>query len=125
MILNLLDNAIKYGSPGQTVDVRVARSNGFVRTTVTDQGPGIARDERDEIFRPFHRGREGARSGSGGGGIGLSIVRTLAEQHGGAVHVENARGGGAKFAVDIPGLESKPSPGTPPRVESPEQAAAH
>jgi signal transduction histidine kinase len=125
MILNLLDNAIKYGSPGQTVDVRVARSNGFVRTTVTDQGPGIARDERDEIFRPFHRGREGARSGSGGGGIGLSIVRTLAEQHGGAVHVENARAGGAKFAVDIPGLESKPSPATPPRVESPEQAAAH
>jgi signal transduction histidine kinase len=127
ILLNLLDNAVKYGDAGQTIAVSVQRVNGCVRTRVEDQGPGVAPDERDVIFRAFHRGREGARSGSGGGGIGLSIVRTLAEQHGGSVSVENAPGGGARFTLDIPPAEVASATRTRPatRRESPETTPAH
>jgi signal transduction histidine kinase len=128
MLLNLLDNAVKYGNAGQTVHVAVKRADGFVRTSVTDQGPGVANDEREDIFRAFHRGREGGRSGSGGGGIGLSIVRTLAEHHAGAVHVEDAPGGGAVFCIDIPILQNTattPQTRAVPHIESPEQVTAH
>jgi signal transduction histidine kinase len=128
MLLNLLDNAVKYGNAGQTVHVAVKRADGFVRTSVTDQGPGVAKDEREDIFRAFHRGREGGRSGSGGGGIGLSIVRTLAEHHYGAVHVEDAPGGGAVFCIDIPILHdtaTMPQVRAVPHIESPEQVTAH
>ena len=128
MLLNLLDNAVKYGNAGQTVHVAVKCTDGFVRTTVTDQGPGVAKDEREDIFRAFHRGREGGRSGSGGGGIGLSIVRTLAEHHYGAVHVEDAPGGGAVFCIDIPILQNTattPQVRAVPHIESPEQVTAH
>jgi signal transduction histidine kinase len=128
MLLNLLDNAVKYGNAGQTVHVAVKRADSFVRTSVTDQGPGVANGEREDIFRAFHRGREGGRSGSGGGGIGLSIVRTLAEHHAGAVHVEDAPGGGAVFCIDIPILQNAataPQTRAVPPIESPEQVTAH
>lgn len=126
MLINLLDNAVKYGGAGQTVMVTVRRIDGFIRTSVSDQGPGVANDEREEIFRPFHRGREGGRSGSGGGGIGLSIVRTLAEQHNGMVSVSNAVGGGANFSIDLPVLSpGAAQPATAHRVSTQEQATVH
>jgi signal transduction histidine kinase len=111
ILINLLDNAVKYGPAGQTVLVSLARQNGIVLIGVDDQGPGIPPAERDAIWRPFTRGRRD--SDKGGSGIGLTIVREVAGASGGSAWVEDGRRGGARFVVALPvdttnvgGLES-------------------
>jgi signal transduction histidine kinase len=100
IVLNLLDNAVKYGPTGQTVRVEVSRRNGSVLVAVTDQGPGVPAGERDAVWRAFHRGSR--TSDQGGSGIGLTIVQEVATQHGGRAWVEDAPGGGARFVVSLP-----------------------
>jgi signal transduction histidine kinase len=102
VLLNLLDNAVKYGPAGQVVDVDVGVRNAALRLGVADQGPGVPASEREAIWEPFARGSSaGAAAGSG---IGLSVVREIATQHGGKAWVESAdRGRGARFVVEIPG----------------------
>jgi signal transduction histidine kinase len=100
IVLNLLDNAAKYGPAGQTIVVGVHEENGSAVLTVDDEGPGVADSERERIWRPFARGA--AATHTGGSGIGLTIVREVAESHGGHAHVERAPGGGARFVVSLP-----------------------
>jgi len=100
IVLNLLDNAVKYGPTGQTVRVAVSRRNGSVLVTVSDQGPGVPSGEREAVWRAFHRGSR--TSDQGGSGIGLTIVQEVATQHGGRAWVEDAPGGGARFVVSLP-----------------------
>jgi signal transduction histidine kinase len=100
MFLNLLDNAVKYGPAGQTVTVSVRAVDGEVRLAVTDEGPGVPANERESVWRPFERGSAAAIAA--GSGIGLSIVRDVASQHGGRVWVESAPGGGACFVIALP-----------------------
>lgn len=100
IVINLLDNAVKYGPADQTVRVTVSRSNGSVEIAVDDQGPGIPAGERETIWRPFARGD--AAHDKGGSGIGLTIVREVALAHGGAARVESSDGGGARFVVTLP-----------------------
>jgi signal transduction histidine kinase len=100
LLINLLDNAVKYGPSGQTVRVAMAVTNGQLRLAVIDQGPGIPKADREMIWRPFWRGRNAGAAG--GSGIGLSVVRETARQHGGDVWVEDNPGGGARFVVTIP-----------------------
>ena len=103
VLLNLLDNAVKYGPDGQTVTLTVsAKPEGGARFTVSDQGPGVPPVERDRIWRPFERGAAAGARAAGGSGIGLTVIREIAERHGGAVGVEEADGGGAAFWVDFP-----------------------
>jgi signal transduction histidine kinase len=102
VVLNLLDNALKYGPRGQTVTVRVLGNGAGVRLLVEDEGPGVPVNERESIFRDFERGEAGRASGAGGGGIGLSVVRSAVERHGGTILVEEAPGGGARFIVQVP-----------------------
>lgn len=97
VVLNLLDNAAKYGPVGQTITVGVRNSGGTVRVTVADQGPGVPDDEREIIWQPFRRGAGAMRQGVGGSGMGLTIVREIVEQHGGHTKVS-----GATFAVEFP-----------------------
>ena len=97
IVLNLLDNAAKYGPMGQTIRVGVHNSGGTVRVTVTDQGPGVPDDERDLIWQPFRRGSGAVRQGVGGSGMGLTIVREIVQQHGGQAHVR-----GATFTIELP-----------------------
>jgi signal transduction histidine kinase len=98
LALNLMENAIKHTPPGTHVHAAVERSNGHVVLTVTDDGPGIPAHLRDRIFERFTRG-DGDRGGSFG--LGLSIVRAVAESHAGTVVL--ARGdGGARFVVTLP-----------------------
>lgn len=104
VVLNLIDNAVKYGPIGQTVRVRVFREHDSVAIAVEDEGPGIPPDERERIWRPFTRG-ETARD-TGGSGIGLTIVREVTDAHGGTVRVESAEGGGARFVVTLPVLST-------------------
>ncbi|NIR46048.1 MAG: HAMP domain-containing histidine kinase [Gemmatimonadetes bacterium] len=102
ILLNLLDNAVKYGPEGQEVSVGLQRTDGLVRLWVDDQGPGVPREDRDKVFRAFSRLDRERENAVAGTGIGLSVVRALTLQHGGRVWVEAAPGGGARFVVELP-----------------------
>lgn len=101
VLLNLVENAVKYGPSGQTVTVTLRRSDEGARITVDDEGPGIPAEDREGIWEPFERGETARRSGKGGSGIGLAVVRDLVGLHGGTVIAEDAPGGGARFRVDL------------------------
>lgn len=105
VLLNLLDNAVKYGPPGQRVRVGAAAAGGVARLWVEDEGPGVPEDEREAVFRRFHRLRRETARAVAGTGIGLAVVRDLAERQGGRAWVEAAAGGGARFVVELPGEE--------------------
>ena len=110
VLLNLLDNAVKYGPEGQTVAVRVRRAGSLVRLVVEDEGPGVAEQERESIWGAFRRGGAATAGAAGGSGIGLTIVRELAERHGGRARVDRAPGGGAAFVVELPASPPSPAP---------------
>jgi len=99
VLLNFLDNAVKYGPPGQTISVDVGVQGGEIRLAVTDQGPGVPASEREKVWQPFQRGRAAATAA--GSGIGLSVVRDIAEQNRGRAWVESAPHGqsGARFVL--------------------------
>jgi len=102
IVLNLLDNAIKYGPPGQTVTVRLAGQDGLLRLTVDDQGPGVPRAERLRIFERFVRLERDREANTAGTGLGLALVLELAGLHGGRAWAEDAPGGGARIAAEWP-----------------------
>ena len=103
ILLNLLDNAIKYGPAGQTVRVRAAAENGTVRLVVEDQGPGVPEADRQRIWDPYWRLPRDVDSLRPGSGMGLAVVRSLAEQYGGAAWVEAATSdAGSRFVVELP-----------------------
>jgi signal transduction histidine kinase len=93
IVLNLLDNAVRYGPNGQTVTISVSQVAGWSRLAVSDEGPGISAAERERIWEPFVRGTRAAT----GCGIGLSIVRDLVEQMRGRYGVEDSAGGAMVF----------------------------
>ena len=101
ILLNLLDNAVKYGPSGQTVSVALGLNGDRARILVEDEGPGIDARDAERIWQPFNRLSKAAAV-TGGAGIGLSIVRQLAELHGGRAWVE-AGSIGARFIVELPG----------------------
>jgi signal transduction histidine kinase len=99
IVLNLLDNAVKYGPPGQTVNITVDSDNDNVLISVVDEGPGIDVRDRERVWQPFTRGP--TAQASGGSGIGLSIVREVAEGHGGSARIQETTRG-ARFVVTLP-----------------------
>jgi len=109
VLLNFLENAVKYGPKGQTVTVgarHLPAPNGSarVRLWVDDQGPGVPAPERAAVWEAFYRTERAQRSGAGGSGLGLAVVRDLVAQYGGTVGVEDAPNGGARFVAELPGL---------------------
>jgi len=112
VVLNLLDNAVKYGPLGQTVSVTLSGTDDAVLITVDDKGPGVPRGDREKIWDPYVRLSRETESAAGGSGIGLSIVSELVKHHGGRTWVEDAPGGGARFAIEFPRV-NEPR-GTPP-----------
>ena len=102
VLLNLLDNAVKFGPTDDVVTVALETRHGSARLIVEDRGHGVPAAERQRIFEPFERGR--APGGAGGAGIGLAVVRQIAAEHGGTVAVEDGASGGARFIVTLPGL---------------------
>lgn len=102
IVVNLLDNAVKYGSRGQTVTVQIGPADRHARLAVTDQGPGVPVADRARLWKPYRRLAREVEASTPGTGIGLSIVAQLAALHEGEVRVEDAEGGGARFVVDLP-----------------------
>jgi two-component system phosphate regulon sensor histidine kinase PhoR len=102
MVLNLVDNAIKYGSPRGRVRVVAASADGWVEISVTDDGPGIESRHLSRLFERFYRVDPGRSSADGGSGLGLAIVKNLAESMGGRVGVESEIGRGTTFSVRLP-----------------------
>src|SRR6185312_12763827 len=104
MVLNLIENAMRHTPPGSSVHAAVTRRNGDVVLAVEDDGPGVPEELRERIFERFVRG-DGERGGSSG--LGLSIVRAVAESHGGRVDLEDADPG-ARFVVHLPAEVEEP-----------------
>ncbi len=102
ILINLLDNAVKYGGRGSTVLVGLARDSDAVTLAVVDQGDGVPADEREQVWHRFWRGAAARRSGIAGTGIGLATVRDLVMLHGGSCWVEPAEPRGARFIVRLP-----------------------
>ncbi len=102
VLLNLVDNAVKYAAEGKALAVTLRRDQDRVLLEVTDNGPGIHEDERERIFERFYRTRHVRGRPVRGSGIGLSLVRHIAEAHGGGVTVTSAVGKGSTFTVWLP-----------------------
>jgi signal transduction histidine kinase len=103
ILLNLLDNAVKYGPIGQEVRVALERSPGgkSARIVVEDEGPGIPKVSRERVWEPFYRLDRDATSAVAGSGIGLSVVRELATKLGGSATIEDSAKG-ARIVVELP-----------------------
>lgn len=103
IVINLLDNAAKYGPAGQTVRVGIARHNDTVRLTVEDEGPGIPADQIERIWNPYLRLERPVDAAQPGTGLGLAVVSQLAHHLGGRAWAENrAPERGARFTVELP-----------------------
>jgi len=98
LLLNLLDNAIKYTPEGGEVTVTAERRGAEYVVEVSDTGPGIPPEQRERVFERFFRGARGG----GGAGLGLAIARWVAEAHGGGVALARSGPGGSTFAVTLP-----------------------
>jgi len=102
VFINLLDNAIKYSSGGATATIRLGHEGNVVRVEVADTGPGIATDDLPHIFEPMYRGSTAAIRASLGTGLGLTILKTILEQHGATISVQSAPGEGTTFTFRLP-----------------------
>jgi signal transduction histidine kinase len=106
---NLIANAIKYGKPAEgrpwlRLAAFLEKGGRRVVFTVADRGPGIAAEDLPHLFEPFYRGRRVVASNLAGAGLGLALVRRIAENHGGELAVSQA-GGGATFSLVLPAAE--------------------
>lgn len=102
VLLNLVDNAVKYAGDGGEVSVRLRRAPGAVALVVSDRGVGISLDEQGRIFERFYRAESARARNVRGSGIGLALVKHIAEAHGGRVEVESSPGQGSTFTVYVP-----------------------
>jgi signal transduction histidine kinase len=98
-IRNLLENARRYGA-GE-ISVELGSAGGYATVRVNDRGPGVPPALRERIFEPFYR-LPGASERNGGVGLGLALVKSIAERHGGSVRCEGRAGGGASFVITLP-----------------------
>lgn len=100
-ISNLVDNALKFSPEGETIIIRLGRNGDVVYVNVEDNGPGIAPKDLPFIFDQFYQGANGTNPE--GTGLGLALVRSIAEAHGGEVTVTSRPAAGSKFTINLPG----------------------
>jgi heavy metal sensor kinase len=102
VVVNLLDNAIKYTAQGGRIDVRVSAWNGRALFEVSDNGPGIPEESLLLVFERFYRVDRARSRELGGAGLGLSIVKSVVTAHRGRVEVQSKEGEGSRFIVELP-----------------------
>lgn len=110
LVLNLIENAMKYTPDGGSVTLSLCAEAGWARIVVTDTGPGVSAADLPHIFERFYRAPAGGGRVAGGAGIGLSVARWIATEHGGSIDVESAPGEGASFVIRLP-LQRDSAPG--------------
>ncbi len=109
LVLNLLDNAIRYTQPGGRIEVKLKPGEQDHLISVSDTGPGFAPEEAAHVFERFYRGDQARSRQEGGFGLGLSIVKWIAEAHHGRVELESSPGSGSVFTVRLHRQRSEPA----------------
>jgi two-component system sensor histidine kinase KdpD len=100
VLINLLENALRYSPPGSKLEITAETSEETVEISVADQGAGIPDGLEEKLFEKFYQARhEAAQSGVG---LGLAICRAIVEAHGGRIYAHNKFGGGAVFTFVLP-----------------------
>lgn len=102
LLLNLVDNGVKYTPEGGRVALSVTKDQKWAFLRVADTGMGIPHDEQDRVFQPFYRANEAKLHGKAGVGLGLSIANSIAEAHGGKIKIESTPDHGTEFTVLLP-----------------------
>ncbi len=100
VLTNLIENALRHSPSGGTIRIHLTQAGRAVRARVSDEGPGIPREEREKVFEAFYRGKEAPESA--GSGLGLAIARAIVIAHGGRIWIEETTGGGTAFVFDVP-----------------------
>lgn len=101
VLVNLLDNAVKYTPAGSPIEISATLGEGEIRVAVADHGPGLAAGDLERVFEKFYRG---AAAGGEGTGLGLAICQSIITAHGGRLWAENRAGGGTTFSFTLPVL---------------------
>jgi two-component system sensor histidine kinase KdpD len=104
VLVNLIENALKYSPPDAPVEVSVKRDGQWLSFGVADRGPGVESEQVEKIFEPFYR-PPGAAADVKGAGLGLSIARALAVAQGGSLRYEKREGGGSVFLLRVPAID--------------------
>ena len=99
---NLCNNAVKYGSPESKITIHIGRASDRAKISVHNWGPAIPQDEQQNIFEPFHRTSSAETGIKKGWGIGLALVRAIAEAHGGSIRLESSLAHGTEFTIELP-----------------------
>lgn len=99
VLMQLIDNAVKFSQPDQTIVVKLAPESSFIRVSVIDTGIGIPKDRLEEIFEPFHQLDNSSTRRYGGTGLGLTLARKIMEAHGSFIHVHSIEGLGSVFEI--------------------------
>ena len=105
LLMNLMENAVKYSEPGGEVEVVVTKGAGTMTITVADNGIGIPPEAQERVFERFYRVDRGRARKNGGTGLGLAIVKHICQLYGGSVTLDSAPGRGSTFTVTLPGEE--------------------
>jgi len=105
ILFNLMENGIKYNTPGGSLTVTLSRVDDDVVIRVADNGVGIPKQALEQIFERFYRVDKARSRKSGGSGLGLSIVRTMVQRNGGTIRVESELGKGSVFTVTFPAFD--------------------
>ncbi|MEA2746006.1 MAG: two-component system, OmpR family, sensor histidine kinase KdpD, partial [Myxococcales bacterium] len=114
VLVNLLENAVKYTAPESPLTVSASKSDEEVEIVVADRGPGLPDGEETRIFEKFYRAEKGK---GGGAGLGLTICKGVVTAHGGRIWAVNREGGGAAFHFTLPA-------GAPPQLDLPDSERA-
>jgi len=115
VLVNLIDNAVKYTPPGSPIDIEASSLLTHLRLTVTDYGAGIAKNQQLRIFDKFYRGA--TETDQSGVGLGLALCKAIVEAHAGTILAHNRSGKGAEFIIELP-LHEPPQLTTEETVES-------
>jgi two-component system sensor histidine kinase KdpD len=110
VLVNLILNASKFGNANSPIDLTIVSKGDAVCLSVGDRGPGVSAEHTHRLFEPYYRDPASSGSGKDGVGLGLSIVKSIVEAHGGLVGVESRRGGGARFWFTVPSVGRAASP---------------
>ena len=105
VLVNVLDNALKYTPPGSPIEIIATATDRAATVEVADRGPGLPHGEEDKVFEKFYRGRS---DGERGAGLGLAICQGVVRAHGGRIWAQNLPGGGVAFLFTLPITDAQP-----------------